>query len=93
MFIIKGVQPKQKFKVRINQVFNLSAVITFSTTPDRSKLVTILHLFDFEMHYIRSATESLRLSHFTELYREITGLKFFSVLVKTEYCNSYNLKC
>lgn len=53
-----------------------------------SKLVTILHLFDFEMHYLRSATKSLPLSHFTELYREITGLKFFSVLVKTKYCNT-----
>ena len=36
--IIKGVQLKQKFKVRINQVFNLLTAISFSTIPDLSLL-------------------------------------------------------
>lgn len=44
------------------------------------------HLFYFEMHYKRSATKSLSFPYFTDFKKEITGIKFFSVLIKTKYC-------
>lgn len=52
-----------------------------------------IYILDFEIYYIHSATKSLPFPSFYWNLGEIIGLKFFSVLVKTKYYNTYHLSC